>query len=754
MKQLLAPLQRLGNLIEEQNEKINEIHSVLTIDLVKASTESSDELKKHTTLLEDIKNLISIQVKQGELRETERRGTGIKMKMPNMKGVAAAGLAVISMAAALVIAGALFTFMPILNPLALLSALAVAGVIVLVAPVFVKIAESLSKLKSEMGDAKGADVANPMSALQNGAAVIGSIIGMSIALVFAGAVLRFMPLVNPIAMIGAAIVAGVLFLAAPAYVKIVEALSKLKNGKGKTPTGTSFKDLLQVGGMALLSMVGMSLALVLSGWIFKLMPILNLQAMIGAIAVAAILYVASIPYVKIVKALGKGRIKLKDMAMAALAFPLIALGLVVSAWIFMLLPGNFVAPPWKWTLEAGLAMAVFAVPFMLVAKLAGKINFMGLLKATLAAPLIAITILATAWIFQLLPGEFKSPPLDWSMNAGLGILIFAIPFAIVGALATAITPFGLLMGAAGIILIAASMFVVAWIFSALPDLSAIAKNFTDAIMYPVNAMIDALVRVKEDIGVENLLPLAGGLFAIAGGWLALTAALAGQAYGGLVSSVANLASGAIDFVGGLLGGEKTKSPIDLLDMLISRTSGIIKLADPVKTLGIEFARVALHTNAVVTGITAVLRLADDADELTEAGKALTSIGQAYQNIANASTIMNVPAIEASARMFEAIARIAENDGEDAITVLARELMEAVEKLSATVQDLEEASNTQASGMKDAISGMLNEFKNKVFGADKKAGGEGEAAAVTMADVVQAIQDLEDRFDLPIRTRAS
>jgi ElaB/YqjD/DUF883 family membrane-anchored ribosome-binding protein len=753
MKILLAPLQRLGNLIEEQNEKINEIHSVLTIDLVKASEDSQKELAQQTLLLSDIKSLLAIQVKQGELERTERsKGGKFKMQMPNMKGVASIGLAVISMAAALVIAGAFFMFMPVLNPLKLLSALAVAGVIYLAAPAFVKIAESLSKLK---GGGKGElNPENPYSALKDGMGVVTSMIGMAAALVLAGAVLFFMPTLNLRALIGAAIVAGVLYLAADPFVKTVEALSKLKGGGVKGVGGTDIKSMMQMMGMALLSMVGMAVAIVLSSWVFMLMPNLEIGKMLGAFAVAAVLYIVSIPYVKILKALKSGRVGIKEIGMAALALPLIALGVVAAAWIFQLLPGNFVAPPWQWSLEAGLALLVFGVPFMIIAKMGQKVSMKGLLMATIEAPLIAIGILATAWIFQILPSEFKAPPLEWSTAAGLGILMFAIPFMIIGALATAITPVGLLLGAAGIILIAASMFVVAWIFSALPDLSAIAKNFTDAIMYPINAMIDALVRVKEEIGIENLLPLAGGLFAIAGGWLALVAALAGQAAGGLFSSVANLGSSIIDGIGSLFGAKKTKTPIELLDMLIGRTAGIIALADPIKTIGIEFAKVALNTNAVIKGMGAVLQLADNSDELEEAGEAMKEIGQAYKAIADASRIMNVPAIEASARMFEAIAKIAENDGEDAITVLARELMNAVQELSETVENLEKVSKEQGAASKSAIESALEKMKDTIFSAKKKAGGGQEAETATIADVVLAIENLESRLDLPLRVKGS
>lgn len=747
MKQLLAPLQKIALLTEHQTEKLAEMHAVLTIDLKKASIDNAKELKKQTTLLTDIRDLIKQQIQQKEDQKSGG-GSGGKIKMPSIMGAVGVGFAIVTMAAAIVAAAGIFSVMPQVAASQLLTALAIGAVFIILAPVFVDISEALrggGLVSRIIGRKMGVSTGSIKDMLRDTGGTALAMIGMALGLTATSWI--FMA-IKPIsfAQFATATLIGLAFIPISfAFVLIVKGLQRAKIGMDKE----GFKKL----GMVTISMAAIALGLATVAHIWNLtMPknFIALPDVTWILKAGLIIWIFSAGFSKILKAV-KGA-SLKDMSFATLALPLLAISLVGVAWIFQYFSevSDWVTPPLEWTLKAGLAMIVFSVPFILVAKLAKGMSFGDMIKATIAGPLIAISILATAWIFQLLPDEYKAPDLGWALSAGIAITIFAVPFAIVGILAQAITPVGLVLGALGIILIAASMFVVAWIFSKMPDLSAISENITGAVMTPINAMIDALVRIKNEIGIENLLPLAGGLFAVAGGWLALVGALAGQAVGGLFSAAANFGSSLFDTVSSWFGGKKTKSPIELLDMLIGRTDGIIKLADPIKTIGAEFATVAANTDMVIKGIGAVLQLANNSEKLTAASEAMKTIGAAYKQIADSSKVMNVPAIEASARMFEAIAKIAENQGEDAITVLARELMQAVEKLSTTVKNLEDATGSQQKGLGDAISGAINAFRAKVTdaveGLKPKADGK-----IDMSEVITAIQELEARFDRPIAT---
>lgn len=749
MKILLAPLQKLADLLEEQNRKISEMNQVLSVDLVKASVQNNKELSTQTVLLGDIKKILEKQAKREEEKAKENKGG--KIKMPGPGAAIKGGFAIVVMAGAIVAASGLLGMVQPITAQQFATAIAIGLVMAVLAPTFLEIAETfkggglMQKIlaKFTLGNANSASIMS--GGFGHMLKTLGGI-GLSMIIMALGVTVSswIFSLILPVSftkIVTAALIGMAMVPMATAFGQLAKALRK--NRIYTTPKG--IKQL----GMTAAAMVIMSGAIVAVSWVFSLMPgnFVELPDFDWILKTGIILYMFTWSFAKLAAVTKK--MTWKSMLMASAALPLIAVSIVLTGFIFAFagMVGAWVAPPLSWTVKAGLALAIFAIPFVIVAKFAKTITYGAMIKAMVAAPLIAISILAVAWIFQILPSNFIAPPQDWSMAAGIAILMFAIPFALVGVLAQAITPMGLVFGALGIILIAGAMFVVAWIFSGLPDLSAIAANFTDAIMYPINAMIDALVRIKEEIGVENLLPLAGGLFAIAGGWLALVAALAGQAAGGLFSSVANLGSSIIDGIGSLFGGKKTKTPIELLDMLIGRTAGIIALADPIKTIGQEFVKVAANTNAVIKGMGAVLQLADNSEELTEAGEAMTAIAAAYSSIATSSTVMNVDAIQASARMFEAIARVAENQGEDAISALARELMVAVKELSETVSNMEEVMEKQQSNMKDVISGALSTFKDKIFGAKEKAGEEGKA--VDMGDVVLAIEALEDRFNRAI-----
>jgi hypothetical protein len=639
MRELLAPLQRLGKLMEAQNEKIDEIHSVLTIDLKKASEVNNNELSTQTTLLTDIKDLLKKQVSQNEAQSS---GRAPKVKLPNIMAGVGAGLAIVSMAAALVAASGIFTIMPLVSPAQLLTAVAIGAVFVVLTPAFIEISESL-----------------------RGGGMYERVVG------------RF---------------------------------------TGTTGGYSGLKDTLEGLGGTSLAMLAMALGVAASAAAFQLIIPVSPSKLLTALAIGYIMIPLAFSFRQIIKGLARAKISmdakgLQRLGMVTVAMAAIAIGIAAVAHIWnYAMPDEFVQlPSAEWILKAGLLVAFFAIPFAILAKTLQKVSIKGIILATAAVPLIAIGILAAAWIFSYLPDEFKAPPTDWAIKAGLAITIFAVPLALIGLLATSgIGAVGIVLGAAGIILIAATMWVVAWIFSTLPDLSAISANFTDAIMYPVNAMIDALVRFKEEIGVQNLLPLAGGLFAIAGGWLALTA-----------------------------------------DTLASKKNEIIALGAPMKVLGDAFGIIAGNSEGVIEAMAAVLPFSKlgRPGRLEKSAAALQDIASAYSQLSTASKSLNVNAIEASTRMFDAIARIAEADGEDAMTALAEKLMEAVEKLSETVKDLEDSTSDNASDIKDAVSGAIENFTKKIMGSSENAK-EGKGM-LDMSVVVSAIQELEARFDRPI-----
>ncbi|WP_340156096.1 hypothetical protein, partial [uncultured Winogradskyella sp.] len=80
-----------------------------------------------------------------------------------------------------------------------------------------------------------------------------------------------------------------------------------------------------------------------------------------------------------------------------------------------------------------------------------------------------------------------------------------------------------------------------------------------------------------------MIPLGKGLIAIAAGWLALSAAMAGKAIGGVIEGIASGAGKVMDILTG--GLTKTDGPFVLLDMLIKRSSGLVKIGESVGNIG-------------------------------------------------------------------------------------------------------------------------------------------------------------------------
>ena len=464
------------------------------------------------------------------------------------------------------------------------------------------------------------------------------------------------------------------------------------------------------------------------------------------------MFLISFAFAKILKVIK--RVSVKDLVMAGIALPIIAAAIVGIAYIFQALgsiPGyEEFAPPLEWSLKVGAAILSFVVPFILVALAANKIGIKGIALGALSMIAIAGAILATAWIFSVLPGDFSAPPIDWSINAAIAITAFAIPMAVIGLLSLALTPVGLLLGAVGIILLAGVMWVVAWIFSKMPDVGTGMKKLTDAILYPVKSMISALKSFKDEIGIENMLPLAAGIVAIAGAWLVLTAAMAGQGIGGAIGAVGNLIGEGIANITKWFGGKKAMGPKELLQLLIDKAEGLKKISKPMKNIGLGFKSIGYYAGPVQRALGALIPFTqeNEAKQLKNSSLSLKRLASGYASIAKSTKLMDVKALHASAHMFNAIARVAELKGDNVLTKISEELMEAVKQLSETVKNLEESNGKNSESMTDSISSTLTGFIDKIKGTSGES--SNETGLIDIGPIVDAIQDLEDRFSRPLK----
>ena len=469
------------------------------------------------------------------------------------------------------------------------------------------------------------------------------------------------------------------------------------------------------------------------------------------------LLIFAVPFYIVSKAI-KG-MTLKEMIFMAVAIPIVAFGVLATAWIFQGLSGiAYFAPEPEWVLKAGLAIVIFGGVLYLASKTLGSLGIGDLFKGLIAVAVTAFAIIAVGWILSLGPGTWIAPPLDWTINTGAALGVMGLAIVAMGLAVAALTPVTLLLGALGIIVAAITILAVGWILAGLapvmPSLITVAQGFTAMLLAPINGMVDVFARFKNEIGVDNMIGLAIGIAALGGAWLIFTAAMAGSS---IASGIGNAIGGILDGIGSLFGGDQP-SPIEILERLAVIAPDVNKLAIPLINVGKGFSMINGGAGMAMKAFTALTDLHDDidVDDFNAQAKAFNSISTSYVRIANASKAMNIKAIYATTNMFKALDDLAKNGGASAMGVLADKLMEAVKQLTGTVVNLEKSVEKQGnatSGIGDALSGAISTVKETVTGVKKnvdKMNKDTKDAAIDLQPLIDAIQDLEARFDRAIK----
>ena len=448
---------------------------------------------------------------------------------------------------------------------------------------------------------------------------------------------------------------------------------------------------------------------------------------------------------------------MRDLIAMAIAIPVLAIGVLLTAWIWKLLPDTFKSPPPKWSLFAGLALIVFGLALYISSKTIGKLQQQQMLDALLGVVVTSFAIFVTALLFGMLPSGFIAPPISWSIAAAIAVGVFGLAIAGVGwAISKAGGSTSLLYGALGMIVAAIVIVAVGYILSLLqpimPALKEVSQGFVDILMMPVNGIISAFARFKNEIGIENLIPLAIGVAALGGAWLIFSAAVAGGNVAGLLGSAAGAVGAIFDGIGKLFGGD-TPSPLDILKELAILAPKIQTLAKPLTAVGVGFALINRSANGVSKAFESVSKFANDTDvsDMTANAASLNSIANSYAKISNASRSLNIKAIETTTNMFKALTDLAKNNGQSAMSVLADKLLVAVKELTAAAGNLEESVSKQGdatSGIGDVVSGALNTVKETVTGVKKDVSKMTADAkgVMDLQPLIDAITSLEERFD--------
>ena len=482
------------------------------------------------------------------------------------------------------------------------------------------------------------------------------------------------------------------------------------------------------------------------------------------------------PFAILTVLFAKFRVGYNDMFKGALATILVAVTISAVSWIFSFLEGTWSAPPIEWSKSSGIAILAFGISFAVLTMLFDKmgIGYGGMLKGAIGMVVVALAIVGVAWIFTWMPDSFNSaPPMDWSMAVALSLVLFTVPALVIGLIATSgIGAVGLLLGVVGMIVIAAGMLAVAWILSAMPDLGAISKNFTDALMTPINAIIDAFARIKNELGVDNLLSLALGVAALGVAWLVFVGATAGAS---VVGGAGELIGGLLKGIAGLFGGDQP-SPLEILTKLAELAPKLKTLAEPLHMIADAFGKftrlvaggavekIGKLVNAVVQPIgpesAKALGISDMNAYLKTYASSMTKVAGAYGQIAAHSNSMNVEAIKASTDMFKALAYLASAGKNNALAQLGDKLILAVKELASMIADFEgtvaeagDTNNQASSSISNAASNLVDKLTG-FFSSDSSpapapraqaAGGGGNTGTqeIDVSSIVRAIQELED-----------
>ena len=450
----------------------------------------------------------------------------------------------------------------------------------------------------------------------------------------------------------------------------------------------------------------------------------------------------------------RGKLGYKDVLLAALVMPVVALAIVGTAYVFQMMPGVTAdqAPDLMWALKSAAAIMIFGIAMIGIGKLAKNMDFKAAAKAMLVVALAALTILLVAFAFSL-AGDVKygeAPPIMWSIGVGISLFILGGVILALGAIATVVTPVGILLGALTVLVGAAVLYAVAWIFTQIGKIDGLkesAKTITEVLFMPFNAMVDLLKRFKDDIGIENMGGLALGIGKIALAWLALGAALAGSAAGGVLASIGGVASAAFDGLTKLFGGNVEMKPSQLLKYLVRNSKDLVVTADAITKVSKAYQLIARGSGAFIEGIAPLGKFVERMGSNTgvTAVTAFSTFSKSYGKYVKANNSLDVTKVEATTKMFNALADLAKNNGENAMKVLADQLLNAVAQLSEAVADLDRAVAKQGKstgGFGDAVSGAIDKFKEVVTGNTKKVEAMTPKSG-SNADIIEAIQDLED-----------
>tara|TARA_B110000971_G_scaffold221997_1_gene272404 strand:- start:539 stop:3580 length:3042 start_codon:yes stop_codon:yes gene_type:complete len=530
-------------------------------------------------------------------------------------------------------------------------------------------------------------------------------------------------------------------------------LGSLVKGKKSKAGKLSVKDMI----MAAIIMPIIAIGIVATAFILKEMPTDLPKLGMEFLKFAAISGLAMIIFGF---ALGKtlrtlGRIRRKTLVTALVIIPIVAFGILATAWLFAALPANMDAigaPSLEWSVKAGLAILAFGLTVALLTKISGKVKVKEAVKVLLVIALAALSVLMVAYAFSLLSGiEYgEPPPLAWSIGVGIALFIVGGVILALGAIAIAVTPVGILLGALTVLVGAAVLYAVAWIFTQIGKIDGLessAQKITNVLFMPFNAMVTLFKRFKDEIGIENMGGLALGLVQLGGGFIVLAAALAGSGAANMFGSMAGALGSIADGFTKLIGGSVEMKPSELLKFMVLNGKKLEGVVGYVGKLGEYYGQMA---SAGAPFILALKPLTDIVYNFNEYGSTSAAnflkFSNAHVKFKNSNNDLSLTKLNATTKMFDSLTALAKADSQgNVMKTLADNLLKSVAELSSAVKDLDDVvskQNKSNGNMGDAITNAIGKMKDIIGIKTKEVEASGQPLA-SLDDVVDAISELEE-----------
>lgn len=313
----------------------------------------------------------------------------------------------------------------------------------------------------------------PKQALSTGLLMVtiaGSIVG--VAVIFkAFAALGQLSFPDPMWVLGAGLAIFIFTLPVMLLMKAMTSGSKL-GGQNVAATALSPKTALAIG----LVMVATAVAIAGVAMVFSkmLVPVGPQDApdIVWALTAGlslAIFGLTTAMFLKNIKQSGTMGDMLRIPIIIAGAIIATAVGMVGAAYVMKGFPQvtEDDAPNIIWALTTGLSLAVFGIGMVLLAKYIKDAK--SALVGGLAMIIVAGVIFTTAWIFNYLPDNLRAPSMDFVKGAGIAIAAFGAAYALMTKFIGEMEVSALLKGALAMVVTAALIVGVAWIFQLLPE---------------------------------------------------------------------------------------------------------------------------------------------------------------------------------------------------------------------------------------------------------------------------------------------